>query len=109
MSAFRKWSDRNEEKGNGFRFEPTDGGGVGKTITSKERQVGNYIDDELRLQREAENVDGPSTIGSLNKYGFDQADSVWDSSKQCPTILAHLQGQIGHQVNILEEEETDDG
>lgn len=53
--------------------------------------------------------ENPSVAGSLGYYGFDQADSVWDVNGVCPTILAHLQGQIGHQVNILEEEETDDG
>ena len=46
--------------------------------------------------------------GSLNKYGFDQADKVYSVEGLCPTILAHLQGQIGHQINILEnEDETD--
>ena len=49
----------------------------------------------------AESDQGPLLIGSLNKYGFLQADSVWDSNGVSPTILAHLQGQIGHQVNIL--------
>ena len=46
--------------------------------------------------------------GSLNKYGFSQADNVWSINGVCPTILAHLQGQIGHQINILEEEEVED-
>lgn len=49
----------------------------------------------------AERDESPSLIGSLNKYGFRQADSVWDITGVCPTILAHLQGHIGHQVNIL--------
>lgn len=41
--------------------------------------------------------------GSLNKYGFSQADYVWSINGICPTILAHLQGYIGHQINILED------
>lgn len=41
--------------------------------------------------------------GDLHKYGFQQADSVWSIGGVCPTILAHLQGQVGHQINILEE------
>lgn len=51
----------------------------------------------------------PFRIGRLNKYDFNQADSVWDVNAVCPTLVARMQGQIGGQVNILEEEETDDG
>lgn len=50
VSAFRKWSDRNEANGNGFRFEPTDGGGIGKSVVTKpDRGTGDYIDDELLI------------------------------------------------------------
>ena len=50
----------------------------------------------------------PKIAGSLNKYGFQQADNVWSVDGICPTILAYNQGQIGHQINILEnEDETD--
>lgn len=42
--------------------------------------------------------------GSLKKYGFYQADNVFSTNGLCPVILAHLQGQIGHQINILEED-----
>lgn len=45
--------------------------------------------------------------GSLNKYGFDQADNVFSVVGCSPTILAHLQGQMGHQINILVEEEDE--
>jgi len=45
--------------------------------------------------------------GSLNKYGFAQADNVWSVKGVCPTVLAYNGGQIGHQINILEED--DDG
>ena len=44
--------------------------------------------------------------GSLNLYGFSQADNVYSIDGICPTILAHLQGQIGHQIQILEESES---
>ena len=46
----------------------------------------------------------PKLAGSLNLYGFDQADNVWSVDGISPTILAHLGGQIGHQINILIEE-----
>lgn len=49
----------------------------------------------------------PVIAGSLNKYGFKQADDVWSIGGVSPTILAHLQGQLGHQINILLEEEAD--
>ena len=47
----------------------------------------------------------PKIAGSLNKYGFSQADNVWDVNGISPTILAYNQGQIGHQINIMEEED----
>lgn len=50
----------------------------------------------------------PMLAGSLNKYGFAQADNVWSIGGACPTILAHLQGQVGHQINILEEEDEEE-
>lgn len=43
--------------------------------------------------------------GSLNKYGFAQADNVWSVKGVCPTVLAHIGGQIGHQIQILKEYE----
>lgn len=46
--------------------------------------------------------------GSLNKYGFSQADYVWSINGICPTILAHLQGYTGHQINILEDSREQD-
>ena len=49
----------------------------------------------------------PKLAGNLHKYNFDQADNVWSIGGVSPTILAHLQGQIGHQINILEEEDDD--
>jgi hypothetical protein len=49
----------------------------------------------------------PILAGSLHRYGFAQADSVWSVGGVSPAILAHLQGQTGHQINILEE--GDDG
>jgi hypothetical protein len=46
----------------------------------------------------------PKLAGSLNKYDFGQADNVWSIWGVSPTILAYNQGQIGHQINILVEE-----
>lgn len=46
----------------------------------------------------------PIKAGSLNKYNFGQADSVWSLNGISPTILAYNQGQIGHQIQILVED-----
>lgn len=40
--------------------------------------------------------------GNLNKYGFDQADSVWSTESVCPTITTDGH-RIGHSILILEE------
>ena len=46
----------------------------------------------------------PKLAGSLNKYGFSQADNVWDTNGISPTIITGGH-QIGHQINIMEEED----
>lgn len=43
--------------------------------------------------------------GDLHKYGFRQADTVYSINGICPTIIAYNAGQIGHQINILDEKE----
>lgn len=43
----------------------------------------------------------PKKAGSLNKYGFAQADNVWSVDGICPTIITGG-NQIGHQINIME-------
>lgn len=51
------------------------------------------------------NENNPVLAGKTNYYGFAQADSVYMARGGIsPCILAHLQGQVGHQVNILYEE-----
>ena len=43
----------------------------------------------------------PILAGSMNKYGFSQADNVWDTHGISPTIITGG-SQIGHQINIME-------
>ena len=43
----------------------------------------------------------PKLAESLNKYGFAQADNVWDVNGISPTIITGG-NQIGHQINIME-------
>ena len=42
--------------------------------------------------------------GSLNKYGFRQADTVYSIDGLCPAIICNAD-RIGHSVNIMEEED----
>ena len=49
----------------------------------------------------------PILAGSLKNYDFAQADNVYSIGGLSPTILAHLQGQTDHQINILEEDDDD--
>lgn len=44
--------------------------------------------------------------GNLHKYGFTQADNVYSTKGVSPTILAHGQGTIGHQVQIIVDKPT---
>lgn len=53
-------------------------------------------------------VDEVTLVGSLRKYGFSQADNVYSINGISPTVLAHNGGQIGHQINILEEEDGEE-
>lgn len=48
----------------------------------------------------------PIKAGNLHIYGFAQADDVYSTGGVSPTILAHGQGTIGHQINILEEDDV---
>jgi|GEM_PF-3137146 len=50
----------------------------------------------------------PLLAGSLNKYGFGQADKVWEMGGCSPTILAYNQGQIGHQIQVAVRREVRD-
>lgn len=47
----------------------------------------------------------PILAGSLNKYDFRQADSVWSIYGIAPSVMAHNGGTNGHQIQILAEEE----
>ena len=53
-------------------------------------------------------VDKVTLAGSLRKYGFRQADNVYSTNGVSPTVLAYNGGQIGHQINILEEEDGEE-
>lgn len=100
-----------------FRPEDRDYNKKGKPRNPKMEVLGGGISYALRTQhvyglliwddQKVKATDKPIVAGNLHKYGFAQADNVYSVDGVSPVILAHLQGQIGHQVNILEE--WDDG
>ena len=67
-----------------------------------------YLSDELVKsfkECRTKESDGPVLAGSLDKYHFRQADAVYSPDGISPSIMAHLGGQNGHQIQILEEPE----
>lgn len=77
LERIQQWEDRQKANGRGFRFNVTDGDGVGKTIsTSGDRPCStNYI----------------KVIGKLDIRGQDQIKRVYDTSGISPT-LSTMQG-----------------
>ena len=49
------------------------------------------------------NKNKPILIGNLHIHNYDKSNRVYSVHGICPTILAHGQGTMGHQINILEE------
>lgn len=47
MNELELFNEKHESKGNGFRFNPTDGGGIGRCVTSRSgsRETDNYIEE----------------------------------------------------------------
>lgn len=86
LERIQQWEDRQKANGRGFRFNVTDGNGVGKTIsTSGDRPCStNYI----------------KVIGKLDIKGQDQIKRVYDTSGVSPT-LSTMQG-VNRQPKIAE-------
>ena len=64
VKSFEAYTERNEQKGNGFRFEPTDGTGTARTILTKagDRACDNFVECEA----DAEDQCAPSEVNHLN-------------------------------------------
>lgn len=77
LERIQQWEDRQKANGRGFRFNVTDGNGVGKTVsTSGDRPCStNYI----------------KVIGKLDIKGQDQIKRIYDTSGVSPT-LSTMQG-----------------
>ena len=77
INFFIENTKRQAEKGNGFRFQPTDGNCVGKAVTTRAggRMDDNFINEAKRLG------------GIFDSEGkTHQAGSVWDREALSPTI-----------------------
>jgi DNA (cytosine-5)-methyltransferase 1 len=86
INYFTKKTKKQKEKGNGFKFDPTNGESVAKTITTKE---GQRIDDNYII------------INSNNKKSIEKAqegDSVDFEQPNSKTRRGRVQKQISHTI-----------
>lgn len=88
IKHFIKHTQESIEKGNGFRFEPTDGNVIGKTITTR---AGSRMDDNFIKCEHIAQLEG----------GFEMANRVYSTEGLCPTIRT-MQGG-GLEPKILED------
>lgn len=82
-------TEKESARGNKFRFEPTDGDVIAKTITARAgtRKTDNYL------------IDRPRQIGELQIKGYDCTKRVWSKDACSPTIVTGTGGNT--QVKIL--------
>lgn len=92
INYFRENTRKQQEKGNGFKFQPTDGSGCGKAITTRAggRMDDNFIEEPIRL--------GGLFDTEISKH---QAGSVWDKETIAPTIDT-MQGGYRQPLVIAE-------
>lgn len=92
INYFRENTRKQQEKGNGFKFQPTDGSGCGKAITTRAggRMDDNFIKEPIRL--------GGLFDTEISKH---QAGSVWDKETIAPTIDT-MQGGYRQPLVIAE-------
>lgn len=90
LEYFGKYNKENKERGRGFKFEPSDGEGVAKSITTR---VGACRTDDNYIK----------VIGKLNIKGHDYIKRVYSINGIAPT-LTDMQGG-NRQPKIIEVEE----
>lgn len=88
IKYFIQHTQESIEKGNGFRFEPTDGNVIGKTITTR---AGSRMDDNFIKCEHIAQLEG----------NFEMANRVYSPEGLCPTIRT-MQGG-GLEPKILED------
>lgn len=93
VEFFQQNSKDQEANGNGFRFEPSDGSGIAKTITTR---AGGRMDDNFIEEREY------LKIKVANKKGYDEAyegDSVNMEYPSSTTRRGRVGGGIAQTLN----------
>lgn len=101
LNFFKENSKKQEEKGNGFRFSPTDGDTIAKSITTR---AGNRMDDNFI------NTVEPKRLGYFSYPNSDkqhQSNIFYDPNKISPTLDTCGGGNT--QVKILVPEKTKKG
>lgn len=92
VNYFKENTIRQQAKGNGFKFQPTDGNCVGKAVTTR---AGGRMDDNF--------IEEPVRLGGLfdTEKSKHQAGSIWDKETLAPTIDT-MQG--GYRQPLVTEE-----
>jgi len=82
IDGFLKHKERHEDRGNGFKFNPTNVNGVASTISTKagSRQTDNYINESI------------IKIGQTSTTERSQGGSVYNTDGLSPTICAGPHG-----------------
>ena len=82
IDGFLKHKERHEDRGNGFKFNPTNVNGVASTISTKagSRNTDNYINESI------------IKIGQTSTTERSQAGAVYDTKGISPTICAGPHG-----------------
>lgn len=100
VKMFRAHSDKQQAKGNGFKFEPTDGNGVAGTITTRE---GQRTDDNFLI------IPSATEKGYMEAHAGDGVLPTWKGARgtvqpgMIPTILTSPD-TIGVVVDSNDEE-----
>ena len=81
IESFIDQTVRSKAAGNGFKFAPTDGKGIAKTVTTR---AGSRKDDNFLYTKEPRCVQ----VGDLNHYKNDQMNRVYSPDGISPTLTA---------------------
>ena len=78
INFFKENTKKQQEKGNGFKFSPTNGNCIGKAVTTR---AGGRMDDNFIEEQ-------PIRLGGIfdTKISKHQAGSIWDRESLSPTI-----------------------
>lgn len=93
IEYFERHTVESKEKGNGFKFEPTDGDCIGKCVTTR---AGGRMDDNFI--RCGGNQEVKIAVPSAVSCGFEYAE-VGDSINLSYPNSKSRRGRVGHQVS----------